>query len=216
MVFPDVINNLIDYFERLPGVGSKTAQRLVFYLLNFPDRELKDFGELLAELKDRTRLCKFCKNVSGEEVCKICSDDRRNHRQILVVTTPMDIVALEKTDYKGVYHVLHGLIDPLSYIGPDDIYLNSLITRLEVLVEDVGPSTESTVTVEPVEVILATNASMEGESTAHFIQDLIREKGFGEDKVTITRIGRGLPVGGDIEYADDNTLSRALIGRSSV
>jgi len=212
MGFPDVINDLIDYFERLPGVGSKTAQRLVFYLLNFPDRELKDFGNLLSELKDRTQLCKICKNISENEICKICSDDSRDHRQILVVTTPMDIVALEKTDYKGVYHVLHGLIDPLSYIGPDDIYLNSLITRLEDLFSD----TSTDGTAENVEVILATNASMEGESTAHYIQDLIREKGFGEDKVKITRIGRGLPVGGDIEYADDNTLSRALTGRSSV
>ena len=214
MVFPDVINDLIDYFERLPGVGSKTAQRLVFYLLNFPDRELKDFGNLLSELKDRTQLCKVCKNVSENDVCKICSDDRRDHRQILVVTTPMDVVALEKTDYRGVYHVLHGLIDPLSYIGPDDIYLNSLITRLGDLFSDI--STDDGVATEHVEVILATNATMEGESTAHYIQDLIREKGFGEDRVTVTRIGRGLPVGGDIEYADDNTLSRALTGRSPV
>jgi len=212
MGFPDVINDLIDYFERLPGVGSKTAQRLVFYLLNFPDRELKDFGNLLSELKDRTQLCKVCKNVSENEICKICSDDSRDNRQILVVTTPMDIVALEKTDYKGVYHVLHGLIDPLSYIGPDDIYLNSLITRLE----DLPLDTSTDDVAEPVEVILATNASMEGESTAHYIQDLIREKGFSEDRVKVTRIGRGLPVGGDIEYADDNTLSRALTGRSSV
>ena len=214
MVFPDVINDLIDYFERLPGVGSKTAQRLVFYLLNFPDRELKDFGNLLSELKDRTQLCKVCKNVSENDVCKICSDDRRDHRQILVVTTPMDVVALEKTDYRGVYHVLHGVIDPLSYIGPDDIYLNSLITRLGDLFSDI--STDDGVATEHVEVILATNATMEGESTAHYIQDLIREKGFGEDKAKVTRIGRGLPVGGDIEYADDNTLSRALTGRSPV
>ena len=214
MVFPDVINDLIDYFERLPGVGSKTAQRLVFYLLNFPDRELKDFGNLLSELKDRTQLCKVCKNVSENDVCKICSDDRRDHRQILVVTTPMDVVALEKTDYRGVYHVLHGVIDPLSYIGPDDIYLNSLITRLGDLFSDI--STDDGVATEHVEVILATNATMEGESTAHYIQDLIREKGFGEDKAKVTRIGRGLPVGGDIEYADDNTLSKALTGRSPV
>ena len=214
MVFPDVINDLIDYFERLPGVGSKTAQRLVFYLLNFPDRELKDFGNLLSELKDRTQLCKICKNVSENDVCKICSDDRRDHRQILVVTTPMDVVALEKTDYRGVYHVLHGVIDPLSYIGPDDIYLNSLITRLGDLFSDI--STDDGVATEHVEVILATNATMEGESTAHYIQDLIREKGFGEDKAKVTRIGRGLPVGGDIEYADDNTLSKALTGRSPV
>jgi len=185
-------------------------------LLNFPDRELKDFGNLLSELKDRTQLCKICKNISENEICKICSDDSRDHRQILVVTTPMDIVALEKTDYKGVYHVLHGLIDPLSYIGPDDIYLNSLITRLEDLPLDTSTDDVADGTAEHVEVILATNASMEGESTAHYIQDLIREKGFGEDRVKVTRIGRGLPVGGDIEYADDNTLSRALTGRSSV
>ncbi len=209
MTFPDIINDLINYFERLPGVGPKTAQRLVFYLLNFPDREIKDFGKLISELKDRTQLCHVCKNISEEEHCKICSDNGRNERQILVVTTPLDVVALEKTSYSGVYHVLHGLIDPLSYIGPDDIYLDSLIDRLDDLVNEVSSADSD----ETIEVILATNASMEGESTAHYIQDLIREKGFTEDIVEITRIGRGLPVGGDIEYADDNTLSRALDSR---
>jgi recombination protein RecR len=203
VVFPDIIRDLIDYFERLPGVGPKTAQRLVFYLLSFPDDELKGFGGLLAELKDRTRLCSECKNISEEEVCPICSDSGRKKNQILVVASPLDVVALEKTDYKGLYHVLHGLIDPLSYIGPDDVYIGSLMGRVEDLVGrgDV-----------PVEVVLATNAGMEGESTAHYIQDLIRDR-FDGSEVVISRIGRGLPVGGDIEYADDNTLSRALDGR---
>lgn len=207
MTFPDIITDLINYFERLPGVGPKTAQRLVFYLLNFPDRELKDFAAILGSLKDRIRLCSVCKNISEDEKCKICSDYSRNQRQILVVTSPLDVVALEKTDYKGVYHVLHGLIDPLSYIGPEDIYLQDLILRLEELVRSGEKDAEA------VEVVLAMNASMEGESTAHYIADLIREKGFTSDQVQITRIGRGLPVGGDVEYADDNTLSRALDGR---
>ncbi|MBD3366493.1 recombination protein RecR [candidate division WWE3 bacterium] len=208
MAFPNIITDLINYFERLPGVGSKTAQRLVFYMLNFPDRELEEFGSLVGALKKRTQLCSTCKNISEEETCKICSDTSRNHRQILVVTSPLDVVALERTDYKGVYHVLHGLIDPLSYIGPDDIYLASLVERLEKLVFEVKNDPDSFV-----EVVLATNAGMEGESTAHYIRDLIREKGFDESVVRITRIGRGLPVGGDIEYADDNTLSRALDSR---
>ena len=257
MAFPDIITELIDYFERLPGVGRKTAQRLVFYLLHFPEKEVEDFGQLISDLKKRTQLCKICKNVSENEVCKICSDSSRDKRKILVVTNPLDVVALEKTDFNGVYHVLHGLIDPLSYIGPDDIYLQSLMDRLEDLVGegsaasviadsdpqtlgsqvrpgitnkesrhpelDSGSRSESEMTKEgpgvttenqePIEIVLATNASMEGESTAHYIRDLIREKGFDEDVVTITRIGRGLPVGGDIEYADDNTLSRALDNR---
>lgn len=214
MAFPDIIKDLIEYFERLPGVGPKTAQRLVFYLLNFPDKEVKDFGKLISELKDRTQFCKICKNISEEEVCKICSDSGRNKRQILVVANPLDVLALEKTDYNGVYHVLHGLIDPLSYIGPSDIYLDSLIERLQSLIEQDDIIEEfNSVQENPIEVIVATNASMEGESTAHYIDDLIREKGFDEIQVKITRIGRGLPVGGDIEYADDNTLSRALDNR---
>jgi recombination protein RecR len=207
MTFPNIINDLITYFERLPGVGSKTAQRLVFYLLNFPDRELKDFGGLLAELKDRTQLCTVCKNISEGPLCKICEDSSREKSQILVVSSPLDVVALEKTDYKGTYHVLHGLIDPLSYIGPDDIYIADLLTRVGDLIRKGA---------FPVEVVLATNAGMEGESTANYIFDMIRERGYRGDQVKITRIGRGLPVGGDIEYADDNTLSRALDGRREV
>lgn len=207
MTFPNVINDLITYFERLPGVGSKTAQRLVFYLLSFPDRELKDFGKLLADLKDRTQLCEVCKNISEGPLCKICEDTSREKNQILVVASPLDVVALEKTDYKGTYHVLHGLIDPLSYIGPDDIYLADLLNRVENLVRE-GAS--------PVEVVLATNAGMEGESTANYISDMLHEKGYNCKQVKITRIGRGLPVGGDIEYADDNTLSRAMDGRKEI
>jgi recombination protein RecR len=207
MTFPNIINDLITYFERLPGVGSKTAQRLVFNLLSFPDRELKDFGKLLADLKDRTQLCEVCKNISEGPLCKICEDTSRDKNQILVVASPLDVVALEKTDYKGTYHVLHGLIDPLSYIGPDDIYLADLLNRVENLVRE-GTS--------PVEVVLATNAGMEGESTANYISDMLREKGYSCKQVKITRIGRGLPVGGDIEYADDNTLSRAMDGRKEI
>ncbi len=215
MTFPNVIEDLITYFERLPGVGSKTAQRLVFYLLSFPDRELKEFGKTLAELKDRTQLCSVCKNISEGALCKICDDSSREKRQILVVASPLDVVALEKTDYKGVYHVLHGLIDPLSYIGPDDIYLNDLFTRIADLVGK-GSDAFGAGNSSAVEIVLATNAGMEGESTANYIFDAIRERGFTQEQVKITRIGRGLPVGGDIEYADDNTLSRALDGRREV
>ncbi len=206
MTFPNIVQDLIDYFERLPGVGPKTAQRLVFYLLSFPDEELKNFGGLISGLKERTCLCENCKNISEETFCSVCKDSSRVRNQILVVASPLDVVALEKTDYNGHYHVLHGLIDPLSYIGPEDIYIESLLKRIKELIRD---------EVVPVEIVLATNASMEGESTAHFIQDLLRER-YDSDKIVITRIGRGLPVGGDIEYADDNTLSRALDGRKEI
>ncbi len=206
MVFPDVIQDLISYFELLPGIGTKTAQRLVFYLLQMPDRELKSFGSLLASLKDNTQLCSVCKNITSSEKCSICADASRDHRQILVVASPLDVVALEKTHYRGTYHVLHGLIDPLNYVGPDDIYIQSLLERLIAL-----QPTES----NPVEVVIATNASMEGESTALYLKDAIRSK-FSDKGVRVTRIGRGLPVGGDIEYADDHTLTRALEGRQQL
>lgn len=206
-MFPKIIDDLINYFERLPGIGPKTAQRLVFNLLSFPDRDLKDFGSLLGSLKDKIGLCEVCKNISEEKLCKICQDSSRERKQILVVSSPLDVIALEKTGYKGTYHVLHGLIDPLSYIGPEDIYLSDLINRVEELV-----SKKFT----PVEVVLATSAGMEGESTANFIHDALRERKFPKELVKITRIGRGLPVGGDIEYADDNTLSKALDGRREI
>lgn len=200
MKIPGPIIKLIDYFERLPGIGPKTAQRLTFQLLHFPQDELAGFAESLSSLKGKTRLCEVCKNVSEFERCAVCEDASRDEKKILVVASPLDAFAIEKSGYKGVYHVLHGIIDPLNNIGPEEIFINELIERL--------------IDLEDAEVILATNSGMEGESTAMYITRLIKDKGL--DRVRITRIARGLPVGGDIEYADDVTLSRALDGRQEV
>jgi recombination protein RecR len=201
MVLPRPISDLIEHFEKLPGIGPKTAQRLTFYLLHFPREELEGFATSLLGLKDGTHICKICKNVTDKEVCSICSDEARDKNIIAVVASSLDSFALEKTGYKGSYHILHGLINPLDGVGPDDLFIMDLIHRLDEL----GSA----------EIILATNTSMEGESTAMYISRLIRDNGFDEHKVKITRIARGLPVGGDIEYADDITLSRALEGRNA-
>jgi recombination protein RecR len=190
----------MESFERLPGIGPKTASRLTFYLLHFPQEELENFASSLVGLKTGVKLCIRCKNVGENELCHVCESADRRADLIAVVAGPLDVFALEKTGFKGVYHVLHGIIDPLNNIGPDEIYLRDLIERVK------GDS-------KPIELILATNTSMEGESTAMYIQKMVREEGFSTEEVKITRIARGLPVGGDIEYADDITLSRALEGR---
>ncbi len=214
MKLPKPISNLIDYFERLPGIGPKTAQRLTFSLLNFPQEELEKFSGYLTDLKKETKLCSICKNVTEYDICSVCDDPTRDKKIIAVVANPLDAFALEKTNFKGVYHVLHGIIDPLNNIGPEDLFIRELIERLKILVSDV--SFEDADSSKIIEVILATNTSMEGESTAMYISKLIRESGFSDKDVKITRIARGLPVGGDIEYADDITLTRALEGRSEL
>jgi len=214
MKLPKPISNLIDYFERLPGIGPKTAQRLTFSLLNFPQEELEKFSGYLTDLKKETKLCSICKNVTEYDICSVCDDPTRDKKIIAVVANPLDAFALEKTNFKGVYHVLHGIIDPLNNIGPEDLFIRELIERLKILVGDV--SFEDVDSSKIIEVILATNTSMEGESTAMYISKLIRESGFSDKDVKITRIARGLPVGGDIEYADDITLTRALEGRSEL
>ena len=214
MKLPKPISNLIDYFERLPGIGPKTAQRLTFSLLNFPQEELEKFSNSLTDLKKETKFCSVCKNVTEYDTCSVCSDPLREKNVIAVVASPLDAFALEKTNFKGVYHVLHGIIDPLNNVGPDEIFVKELLDRISELCN--GPSLENIVDDQVIEIILATNTSMEGESTAMYISKLIREKFVDENKIKITRIARGLPVGGDIEYADDITLSRALEGRSSI
>ena len=214
MKLPKPISNLIDYFERLPGIGPKTAQRLTFSLLNFPQEELEKFSGYLTDLKKETKLCSICKNVTEYDICSVCDDPTRDKKIIAVVANPLDAFALEKTNFKGVYHVLHGIIDPLNNIGPEDLFIRELIERLKILVSDT--SFEDVDSSKIIEVILATNTSMEGESTAMYISKLIRESGFSDKDVKITRIARGLPVGGDIEYADDITLTRALEGRSEL
>ncbi|MBU0535270.1 recombination mediator RecR [Patescibacteria group bacterium] len=214
MKLPKPISSLIEYFERLPGIGPKTAQRLTFFLLHFPQEELEKFSESLVGLKKGTKLCSICKNVTEYDICSVCGDPTREKRLIAVVSHPLDAFALEKTNYKGVYHVLHGIIDPLNNIGPEEIFIKELLDRLGSLISE--NSFDSVDAMKTIEVILAMNTNMEGESTAMYIAKLIRERGIGSDKVKITRIARGLPVGGDIEYADDITLSRALDGRLEI
>ncbi|MFC1621814.1 recombination mediator RecR [Patescibacteria group bacterium] len=194
MKIPRAITRLIDSFQSLPGVGPKTAQRLTFHLLHFPQEYLDNFSKSLLELKNKTKLCSICKNISENDECSVCDDTSRDLEIIIVVAHPLDTFALEKTGFKGLYHVLHGLIDPLNSVGPEELFISGLMDRLN------GQT----------EIILATNSSMEGESTAMYIAKQVKEK---QPEVRITRIARGLPVGGDIEYADDITLSRALEGR---
>ena len=203
MKIPKPISDLIESLERLPGIGPKTSQRLTFHLLHFPQEDLEKFARSLVGLKTGIKLCSECKNVTENEICSVCGDKSRDKNIIAVVAGALDSFALEKTGFKGVYHVLHGVIDPLNNIGPDELFIKDLVERLEHKLNKGDGE---------IEVILATNTSMEGESTAMYISRMIRGSTCS-DKVKITRIARGLPVGGDIEYADDITLSRALEGR---
>ena len=200
MKIPKPIANLIESFERLPGIGPKTAQRLTFYLLHFPQEDIERFADNLKNLKLETKICSICKNVDAIDPCSICSDSRRDATKLIVTSSPLDVYAFEKVGFKGKYHVLHGVINPLDNIGPEELFIKDLIVRLKDQPEKI-------------ELILATNTSMEGEATAMYIAKLIGDEGLDDDFVKITRIARGLPVGGDIEYADDITLTRALEGR---
>lgn len=201
MRIPKAIQNLIESFERLPGIGPKTAQRLTFYLLHVPQAELERFASTLTSLKKETLLCSVCFSIDETNPCAICSDLNRDHSLLCVVEHPLDVLALERSGrYQGLYHVLHGKIDPLNNIGPDEIYIPQLLKRL-------GQS-------EIKEVVLATNPTMEGEATAMYLQKQIKQILNNGHSVKITRIGRGLPVGADLEYADEVTLQRAMEGRS--
>ena len=184
----------------MPGVGPKTAQRLTFYLLHVPQGELDKFAGSLQNLKKDTVLCSNCFMIDDTDPCSICVNSQRDHSTLCVVEQPLDVLALEKgRGYKGVYHVLHGRIDPLNNIGPDEIYIGPLIARLK--------NKDSKVE----EIIIATNPTMEGEATAMYIAKQLKDQNLD---LKITRIGRGLPVGADLEYADDTTLQRAMEGRS--
>lgn len=205
MQLPRPVRKLIESFERLPGIGLKTAQRLTFYLLHVPQEQLSEFADSLMGLKKNTVLCSICFNVAERDPCPICTDPSREKTLICVVEQPLDVLALEKTDkYKGLYHVLHGTISPLDNIGPDELYIKQLLDRLRFRESSGFP--ESGIR----EVILATNPTMEGEATSMYIRDQIRIKNL---KFKISRLGQGLPTGGDLEYADEVTLSRALEGR---
>jgi recombination protein RecR len=196
------IASLIEAFSKLPGVGPKSAQRLTYYLLHVPQSQLDEFSQAVERLKKDTVLCSICKNVNETDPCSICSDGSRDKAQVMVVEQPLDILAFEKTGkYKGVYHVLHGSINPLENIGPDEIYVKDLLDRVEAK------------RVKLTEIIIATNPTMEGEATSLYITKKIHEV---NSKINVTRLGMGIPTGADLEYADEVTLTQALEGRRSL
>ncbi len=189
------IGSLIEQLSYLPGIGPKSAQRLAFHIINMPLDQVKQLADSMTQAREKVRYCKHCWTLTDEEVCPICSNSRRNQKQIMVVENTRDLAAYEKTGkYEGVYHVLHGAISPMLGIGPEDIRLKELMQRLQ------GQEVE--------EVIIATNSSLEGETTAMYISKLIKPTG-----IRVTRIASGVPVGGDLEYIDEVTLLRALEGR---
>jgi recombination protein RecR len=216
MKTPRAIQNVIDSFERLPGIGPKTAERLTFYLLHVPQGELDRYAASLVNLKKNTVICSTCYSVDDMDPCSLCTDEKRDQSVVCVVEQPLDVLALEKSGkYRGGYHVLHGKIDPLNNIGPDEIRISELIRRVRkgvasnAMEEEVSEDATSDVAIK--EIILATNPTMEGEATAMYIAKQLRG---ANAELKITRIGRGLPIGADLEYADPTTLDRAMEGRS--
>ncbi|QQG43957.1 MAG: recombination protein RecR [Candidatus Roizmanbacteria bacterium] len=200
---PTNLKQIALFLERLPGIGEKTANRLAFYLLRLPEADLKNFAEHLVNLKSKTKLCKKCLNLTENEICLICEDNKRNEEIVTVVEDVIDLLSFETGKiYEGVYHVLHGKIDPLNHIGPEDIYVNQLFARLKKANH-------------VKEVILATNPDMEGEATAMYIRNKLNEikKETGFD-FKITRLGYGLPMGANLEYADYMTLRKAIENRN--
>jgi len=198
MNLPRSIRNLVEAFEKLPGIGPKTAQRLVFYLLHVPQEQLDEFAEATQELKRKTVLCSLCFNVAETDPCSVCTNQNRDKSIICVVEQPIDVLVLEKAgSFKGVYHVLHGAISPLNNIGPDELYIKQLLQRIKNSVQPIK------------EIILAMNPNMEGEATAMYLAKEIKKI----KDLKITRLGQGLPTGADLEYADEITLARALEGR---
>jgi recombination protein RecR len=198
LFYPEPIAKLIDAFSRLPGIGPKTAARLAFYVLRMKEEEVIDFAKALVSVKRNLTYCSVCCNITDTDPCRICSDKTRDVSVICAVQEPKDVVAMERTrEYAGQYHVLHGAISPIEGIGPDDIRITELVKRL-------GDERVQ-------ELILATNPTIEGEATAMYLSRLV--KPFG---IKVTRIARGLPVGGDLEYADEVTLSKALEGRQEL
>ncbi len=199
---PESIQKVIDEFSRLPGIGPKSAQRIAMHLLHSPDMRISQLSKSIAETKEGLNFCVDCFNISESEKCKICLDQSRNKNLFCVVEEILDVIALEKTgQFKGNYHVLHGVLSPVDGIGPNQLKINELKVRIENLINQ-------SVSSEDIEVIIATNPSLEGETTALYLTKILKPLG-----IKITRIGRGLPAGGDLDYADDVTLTRALQGR---
>ena len=192
--FPDSLNNLIDEFSRFPGIGKKTAQRMAFYVLNSTNNLADELSHAIQSLKSKIRFCEKCHGISEDVLCQICRDPRRDSTSICVVENPADIYTFEKTNiFKGLYHVLGGVLSPLDGIGPDDLNINSLIERVNT--DD--------------EILVATNATIEGEATCLYLANILEK-----ESVRVTRLARGLPIGGDLEFVDDATIMRAIEDRS--
>ena len=192
---PEPIQRLIEAFHRLPGIGPKSAQRLAYHILGTSEQEAEQLAGAVLEVKRRIRLCSVCMNITESDPCRYCDDDRRDKTVVCVVEQPLDVLALERSGgFRGQYHVLHGVLNPMDGVGPEDIHVRELVVRLQDGVIQ--------------EVIMATNPSLEGEATAMYIQRLVGPAG-----VRVTRLARGLPSGADLEYTDDVTLARALEGR---
>ena len=196
--FPAALQNLADQFARLPGIGGKTAQRLAFYVLGLPDEQVQEFADAIVEAKKSVKTCPVCQNLTDKELCPICADEQRDHSVICVVAEPRDVIALERShEFQGTYHVLHGVISPLNHVTQDDIRIRELLQRVS--------------SGQVREVIMATNPDTEGEATAMYISRLLRPM-----EVKVTRLAYGVPVGSQLEYADEVTLSRALEGRHEI
>ena len=196
--FPAALERLTEQFARLPGIGSKTAQRLALYTLSMPPEQAQEFADAIVDAKKTVHFCPICQNLTDRDVCPICADSERKKGVICVVAEPKDVIAMERTrEFSGVYHVLHGVISPLNHIGPDDIRIRELLQRVS------GGEVE--------EVIMATNPDTEGEATAMYLSRLLRPLG-----LKVTRLAYGIPVGSQLEYADEVTLLRALNGRQEI
>ena len=196
--FPASLENLVDHFASLPGVGRKSAQRLAFHVLGLPDEEARAFADAILEAKSNVRCCRICQNLTEGEICSVCASPTRDKATICVVSEPRDVLSIERgREYNGTYHVLHGVLSPMSHVGPDDIRIKELLTR--VAENDIE------------EVIMATNPDTEGEATAMYLSRLL--KPFG---VKVTRLAYGIPVGSNLEFTDDATLSRAIEGRTEI
>ncbi len=192
------LEELVNQFARLPGIGRKTARRLAYSIIEQPEERAKQFADALINAKEKIRFCSVCQNFTDKEVCHICSDEKRDRSTVCVVEDPRDVAAFERTrEYKGLYHVLHGVISPLDNIGPDKLKIKELIARLS--------------TGEIKEIIMATNPTVEGEATSGYISKLIKPLG-----IKVSRLAYGIPVGADLEYADEYTLARALEGRNEI
>lgn len=196
--FPNAMERLTEQFARLPGIGGKTAQRLAFFVLGLPDEQAQAFADAIVEAKKTVKTCPVCQNLTDEEICPVCADPNRDHGIVCVVAEPKDVIAMERArEYRGTYHVLHGVISPLNHVGPNEIRVKELLARME--------------SGEVREVIMATNPDVEGEATAMYLSRLLRPLG-----VKVTRLAYGIPVGSRLEYTDEVTLLRALEGRREI